>query len=88
MFEGSYSPPVYNDLYNFLNGAQDDIFQDSYVVLPDPAPDAALPVLRDFSVANTSSSLSDPTPVSPVTKPKGKSGTWFVCMSYTRMLLY
>ncbi|PCH42401.1 hypothetical protein WOLCODRAFT_120494 [Wolfiporia cocos MD-104 SS10] len=30
MFEGTYSPPFYNDLYNFKDGAQDDIFQDSY----------------------------------------------------------
>ncbi|CAL1716054.1 unnamed protein product [Somion occarium] len=27
MFEGTYSPPVYNDLYGFADGAQNDIFQ-------------------------------------------------------------
>lgn len=44
MFEGTYSPPVYNDLYNFADGAQDDIFVDSYLALPTPGPTAQLPV--------------------------------------------
>ena len=46
MFEGSFSPPVYHELYNFIEGPQDDIFEDSYISLPDPAPNAPLPVLR------------------------------------------
>ncbi|KAF8622851.1 hypothetical protein AX15_006695 [Amanita polypyramis BW_CC] len=46
MFEGAYSPPVYNELYNFIDGSQDDIFEDSYISLPDPSPIASLPVLR------------------------------------------
>lgn len=46
MFEGTFSPPVYNDLYNFLDGSQDDIFEDSYLSIPDPSPNAALPVLN------------------------------------------
>ena len=29
MFEGYYSPPYYNDLYNFVDGAQNDIFEGS-----------------------------------------------------------
>ncbi|KAK2467259.1 hypothetical protein APHAL10511_000808 [Amanita phalloides] len=49
MFEGAYSPPVYNELYNFIEGSQDDIFEDSYISLPDPAPNAALPVLRHLT---------------------------------------
>lgn len=28
-FEGTYAPPLYTDLYNFVGGAQDDIFQNS-----------------------------------------------------------
>ena len=36
MFEGTYSPPFYLDLYNFKDGAQDDIFADSYASLPTP----------------------------------------------------
>lgn len=30
MFEGTYSPPRYLDMYNFKDGSQDDIFQNSY----------------------------------------------------------
>jgi len=37
MFEGTYSPPFYLDLYNFKDGAQDDIFLDSYAYLPTPS---------------------------------------------------
>jgi len=49
MFEGTYSPPVYNDLYNFVDGAQDDIFIDSYLSIPNPSPNAAMPILADVS---------------------------------------
>lgn len=49
MFEGTYSPPVYNNLYNFLDGAQDDIFNDSYVSIPEPGIAAALPALAALS---------------------------------------
>ncbi|KIJ62866.1 hypothetical protein HYDPIDRAFT_30011 [Hydnomerulius pinastri MD-312] len=46
MFEGTYSPPFYTDLYNFKDGAQTDIFQDSYASIPVPGPNqTALPVL-------------------------------------------
>jgi hypothetical protein len=39
MFEGTYAPPLYRDLYNFQDGAQDDIFADSYdFPLPTPGP--------------------------------------------------
>ena len=38
MFEGTYAPPVYLDLYNFKDGAQDDIFLDSYAYIPTPGP--------------------------------------------------
>ncbi|PPQ63558.1 hypothetical protein CVT24_004855 [Panaeolus cyanescens] len=48
VFEGDHSPPVYNDRYNFLDGAQDDIFVDSYDSIPDPSPAARVPVLRTF----------------------------------------
>ncbi|KAG5645302.1 hypothetical protein DXG03_006491 [Asterophora parasitica] len=48
MFEAKETPPVYNDLYNFLDGAQDDIFEDSYNgTLPDPSPVAPVPVLAE-----------------------------------------
>ena len=38
MFEGTYSPPFYLDLYNYKDGAQDDIFLDSYASIPPPSP--------------------------------------------------
>lgn len=38
MNEGNFSPPFYTDLYNFRDGAQDDIFQDSYASIPAPSP--------------------------------------------------
>ncbi|KAI0046343.1 hypothetical protein FA95DRAFT_1560219 [Auriscalpium vulgare] len=34
MFEGTYTPPVYNDLYNFRDGAQNDIFSNSTAAPP------------------------------------------------------
>jgi hypothetical protein len=38
MFEGAFSPPEYRDLYHFLDGAQNDIFVDSYdFPLPEPS---------------------------------------------------
>ncbi|KAH9948720.1 hypothetical protein B0H21DRAFT_732796 [Amylocystis lapponica] len=41
MFEGTYSPPFYTDLYNFKDGPQDDIFQDSYPNgIPAPSPNS------------------------------------------------
>ncbi|KAF7327407.1 hypothetical protein MKEN_00318500 [Mycena kentingensis (nom. inval.)] len=46
MFEDTYAPPIYTDLYAFTDGAQDDIFEDSYVFLPDPSPTAPLPILN------------------------------------------
>ena len=58
MFEGNFSPPVYNDLYNFLDGAQSDIFIDSYVSIPTPAPNASVPVLSNLSGTNSSSTSS------------------------------
>ena len=48
MFEGIYAPPFYTDLYNFLDGPQDDIFADSYATLPPPnANQTRLPVLQN-----------------------------------------
>ena len=58
MFEGTFSPPVYNDRYNFLDGAQNDIFIDSYLSIPQPAPNAPMPLLADVSAKS-----AIPTPV-------------------------
>ena len=39
MFEGAHAPPYYTELYNFKDGAQEDIFEDSYPDgLPPPGP--------------------------------------------------
>lgn len=51
MFEGEHAPPVYNDLYNFADGAQNDIFVDSYESKPDPGVVAPLPVFADVGTA-------------------------------------
>jgi len=41
MFEDYYDPPVYQDKYNFLDGAQNDIFVDSNVTTPLPPSSAS-----------------------------------------------
>jgi len=42
MFEGYYSPPYYLDLYNFQNGAQNDIFEGDVITTPlPPSPSTA-----------------------------------------------
>lgn len=47
MNEGTFSPPSYTDLYNFRDGAQDDIFQNSYDSIPAPSPNQTdIPTLR------------------------------------------
>lgn len=78
MLEGAFSPPVYNDLYNFVDGPQDDIFENSYSILPDPAPNAALPVLNlpTPPTPPTTTSASPPAATTSVSKPKSK--TWLV----------
>jgi len=54
MFEGAFAPPFYNDLYNFKDGAQSDIFLDSYVSIPVPGPNqTAVPILVDHSGSTT-----------------------------------
>lgn len=37
MHEDTYAPPFYLDLYNFKDGAQNDIFSDSYSYIPTPS---------------------------------------------------
>ncbi|KAH0833490.1 hypothetical protein J3R83DRAFT_12614 [Lanmaoa asiatica] len=71
MFEGTYSPPFYNDLYNFEDGAQSDIFQNSYINIPVPGPNqTAIPVLATgTSVAaspNTASNGTISTPTASI----------------------
>ncbi|KAI0295903.1 hypothetical protein B0F90DRAFT_1811380 [Multifurca ochricompacta] len=57
MFEGTFAPPFYLDLYNFLDGAQDDIFEDSYVAIPTPGPNQTILPLLNQAVAIPVSSM-------------------------------
>ncbi|KAJ3899590.1 hypothetical protein F5879DRAFT_502159 [Lentinula edodes] len=69
MFEGAHAPPFYTDLYNFVDGPQNDIFEDSYLQIPIPSPVAAFPVLNQtvsvgvnvpFASSGSNSSTIDP----------------------------
>jgi len=67
MFEDTFAPPFYTDLYDFLDGAQNDIFQDSYVgSIPTPGPNQTiLPVLaQNLPNGPSSTSTSAPSPSS------------------------
>ena len=67
MFEGYYSPPFYTDLYNFKDGAQNDIFIDSYDEIPPPSPNSTIvptPVARPLATSTPSASIAAATPAS------------------------
>ncbi|KAM5544533.1 hypothetical protein V8D89_001431 [Ganoderma adspersum] len=77
MFEGTYAPPYYTDLYNFKDGAQNDIFVDSYV-LPMPEPSAnqtALPELVTPNTPTVTSSTPAATSSAPAVMPSASAGT-------------
>ena len=58
MFEDTYAPPFYLDLYNFKDGAQDDIFANSYDTIPAPSPgQTAIPTPRLPDATASSSGL-------------------------------
>ena len=82
MFEGTYAPPFYTDLYNFKDGAQNDIFVDSYASIPPPSPDqTAVPTpVQQPSATASSSSHSAPTASPsgqiPFGTPPGRCSTW------------
>ncbi|EIW83669.1 hypothetical protein CONPUDRAFT_135444 [Coniophora puteana RWD-64-598 SS2] len=59
LFEGAHSPPFYNDLYNFKDGAQNDIFQGFYESIPVPSAfQTKLPILAVPSSSSGSGSGS------------------------------
>lgn len=63
VFEGEHAPPFYNDLYNFADGSQDDIFEDSYTSKPTPGIAAALPVFANVRIrgyVNVNEAVHDP----------------------------
>ncbi|KAG8212930.1 hypothetical protein J3R82DRAFT_11288 [Butyriboletus roseoflavus] len=60
MFEGTYSPPFYNDLYGFADGAQDDIFQNYYSSIPVPGPNQTeLPIVSSSGSSSSASPASN-----------------------------
>lgn len=65
MNEGTYAPPFYTDLYNFRDGAQDDIFQDSYDSIPVPSPQQTL-VPQPNTPASGGGTLALPSSSSPL----------------------
>ncbi|KIP08019.1 hypothetical protein PHLGIDRAFT_117567 [Phlebiopsis gigantea 11061_1 CR5-6] len=76
MFEGYYSPPFYTDLYNFEDGAQDDIFLDSYTITPSPGANSTIvPTLNSQPTGVSSSPRPSQTssPVPPLTSPNGST---------------
>lgn len=84
MFEGTHAPPLYNDLYGYKDGAQNDIFVDS--VLPEMdwegAPKtgslkAVAGIFPSGGSAPAPPANSDPSPSSPSSTPSStpKAGT-------------
>ena len=84
MFEGTYAPPFYLDLYNFKGGAQDDIFVDSYATIPPPSPNSTVvPTLQQPQATSATSSFpgaaaptSQPTNQIPFGTPPGRCSSW------------
>ncbi|KAI0833672.1 hypothetical protein BC628DRAFT_1308198 [Trametes gibbosa] len=85
MFEGTYAPPFYTDLYNFRDGAQNDIFVDSYAEIPPPSANSTVvPALRQPQATATPSSSptsSRPAPPLPTDQvpfgtPPGRCAAW------------
>ena len=57
MVEDASAPPFYTDLYNFRDGSQDDIFEDSYPNgIPDPSPEQTVVPTPVFPSASASTS--------------------------------
>ncbi|OBZ72041.1 hypothetical protein A0H81_07553 [Grifola frondosa] len=72
MFEGTYAPPFYLDLYNFKDGAQDDIFVDSYGDIPTPSPNSTVvPTPLVHPTSSGSATSGAPTSGSTATFPLG-----------------
>ncbi|KAF8150927.1 hypothetical protein B0H34DRAFT_801831 [Crassisporium funariophilum] len=71
MFEGTFSPPLYNDLYNFKNGAQNDIFETS-AKASDPSV-AIAETSSPISVSPTSASSLEAPAATPVSTARTRS---------------
>lgn len=80
MFEGQYSPPYYNNLYNFLDGAQNDIFVNSGSSSPSSSSaslPAASPSVPAHVVAPSSSSSSSSSTQPPVMSSSNPSSAFY-----------
>ncbi|TFK91420.1 hypothetical protein K466DRAFT_515481 [Polyporus arcularius HHB13444] len=74
MFEGTYAPPFYTDLYNFKDGAQDDIFADSYAEIPTPSADQTIvPTPLEPSSTGAATTSSSAPPSAPTSQPTGQA---------------
>ncbi|KAI0648926.1 hypothetical protein C8Q79DRAFT_905062 [Trametes meyenii] len=73
MFEDYYAPPFYNDLYNFRDGAQDDIFEDSYPDgIPQPSPEQTIvPTPVNEAAATPTSTISSTSTSGPLPSARG-----------------
>ncbi|KAF9443302.1 hypothetical protein P691DRAFT_738058 [Macrolepiota fuliginosa MF-IS2] len=86
MFEGILDPPVYNDLYGFKDGAQDDIFQQAssntanLIASPNATEDASLssspspPAAPSSSATLSSTEIATPTESSLISDSKTPTG--------------
>lgn len=102
MFEDTYGPPFYNDLYNFKDGAQNDIFVGYYDEIPPPSPDSTVvptPIPGPTELSSPPSASSNPNGIassspsastSPTPSPgsinTGKQRMWYVLALSMKML--
>ncbi|KAI0792777.1 hypothetical protein C8Q75DRAFT_804492 [Abortiporus biennis] len=73
MFEDTYAPPFYTDLYNFKDGSQDDIFADSYAVIPPPSPAQTAVPTPLMPSANSSSPTTTSSSSAPISTSNASS---------------
>ncbi|OBZ72245.1 hypothetical protein A0H81_08036 [Grifola frondosa] len=61
MFEGTYAPPSYNQMYGYADGAQNDIFQEPYIASEGPAGGASTTSASTTSTSASTTSTAIPT---------------------------
>ena len=63
--EDTFTPPFYTDLYNFLDSAQNDIFQNSYVgSIPTAGSNQTVLTVLAQNLSDGFNSISSPAPSS------------------------
>ncbi|KAH9948617.1 hypothetical protein B0H21DRAFT_231728 [Amylocystis lapponica] len=73
MFEGTYAPPLYTDLYYPNDGAQEDIFQDAYISSLGPGSGGSASTPAAAPSDSASSSPAPPPPAAPSPPPQQAS---------------